>query len=89
MTTYYENGEIHGQDKPFQVTHGKTEKDSVDIRLNVEERAQLDKFMDLTNIPFEGTAYKIALDIALNVLHNTLGSANLQYLFSQKRRRRN
>ncbi len=73
-------------DKPaFVRKHLNTNDDIVNVRFNVEERAELQRLKSLLQFDADGTALKTALSISLNVLDKTFGEPLLRYICSQRR----
>lgn len=63
---------------PFQRKHYKDEEDfvksqTINVRLNKEERDLLDRIKMLLNTPHDGAALKRAASIGYNVLQGTIG----------------
>lgn len=88
MVTYYKEGEIHGQDKPFELTTGKAtrdKRDKVDCPLNDQERKDLNEIKDILGIDMDATALKFCFDIGRKVLLQQVGSENLRYIASGRR----
>ncbi|MBI4140394.1 hypothetical protein HY485_01010 [Candidatus Woesearchaeota archaeon] len=70
---------------PFVRKHLDTTDDIITLRLNDEERAQLNDVKETLQLDADGTALKIALDVAQNVILGTVGKKTMQYLCSQRR----
>ena len=86
--TYYQGGELHGQDKPFELTTGKAtrdKRDKVDCSLNDQERAMLNEVKTALRLDGDSTTLKLCLEIARNVLISTFGKETLQYLTDARR----
>jgi len=70
---------------PFVRKHLETKDDILNVRLNTQERAQLEDLKDTLQLDADSTALKAALTIAQNVLNSTIGKENMKYLCSQRR----
>jgi len=70
---------------PFVRKHLETQTDIVNVRLNEQERSELQLIKKLLQLEGDSTALKTGLSIALNVLQNTFGEPLLAYICSQRR----
>jgi hypothetical protein len=74
-----------GQGKPWQRRHEESKGDFVNVRLNVQERAQLRELMQLWRLDNDSTALKMALEFALNVAQGLISKQLWAYLCSPRR----
>ena len=73
-------------DKPaFVRKHPDTTTDIVNVRFNVQERAELEELKAMLSLPADSTALKTALTISLKVLQGTFGKELLAYLCGGRR----
>jgi len=66
----------------------KEEKDTFTVRVNKQERKELEELKEDLNIKSDSKALKLAgLTIGRNVLHSTFTRPLLKYLFSKERQK--
>jgi hypothetical protein len=61
--------------------------ETINIRLNSEDRARLDELKWILHEPKDGTALKYALEVARNVLQSTLSERSWIRICSETRRK--
>ncbi len=78
------------QRPPFTSTRLEEERaldnaETISIKLNREERAELEQDKELLDIGPDGAAVKLLVEIGRKVLRNTFSDRSLRYLVSLKR----
>lgn len=71
----------------FVRKHPNAMDDIISIRLNAQDRADLNELRVILNIKEDGKAFKMALRLAKNVIHSTFGAKFMTYLCAGKRSR--
>lgn len=75
--------------QPFKLKHLKSADNEprllLTLRLNAEERAQLDEIKEILDITSDGSALKICCFKGWDVLHRTLGKDYLRWLSDKNR----
>jgi hypothetical protein len=74
---------------PFtrQTLEEEKRPDTFTVRVNKEEREELEKWKKGLNCPFDSKVMKILSRVGWNVLHGDLGEEGMRYLFSLERRK--
>lgn len=70
---------------PFYRKHLQSNDNILSIRLNEAERKQLTYIKNILRFEADGTALKVCLEIAVNVLHNTFNDDLLRYISDARR----
>ena len=73
--------------KRLEEERAEDKRETVNVSINVEERAWLNELKRQFNTPMDSTALKTAAKVGLNVLHGTFGAELLPWLLSSKRRK--
>ena len=76
------------EQKPFRRYNEEKKADTFTVRMNTEERKQLEELKEDLNIKSDSKAMKVAaLTIGRNVLHHTFTRPLLRYLFKKDRQK--
>ena len=78
------------ENTPFQKRHLDEEnkqQDTFTVRMNAEERAELEELKKDLNINSDSKALKMGATIGRNVLHSVFSAKLLRYLFKKDRQK--